>query len=165
VTPETTLRQQSYTWVILIFSSQNNNHHHIRCTWNSDWLLNQPLIPPNSHENPMQHSQQGVSGPGKKKPSGPFSFLFFSPNKQKTEQQPESNSTTSWTANPWKTSLCSATVTKHHHFSQLAGSKAPWMNVHNEQVSITHHVWLSYSLPEKIIQHSPWTPNKQKWKT
>jgi hypothetical protein len=54
-----------------------------------------------------------------------FFHFFFSKNKQKTEQQPESNSTTSWTANPWKTSLCSATVTKHHHFSQLAGSKAP----------------------------------------
>jgi hypothetical protein len=31
MTPETSLRYWSYTWVILIASSENNNHHHIRC--------------------------------------------------------------------------------------------------------------------------------------
>jgi hypothetical protein len=35
MSPETSLRCQSYTWVILIAPSQNNNNHHIRCRYNS----------------------------------------------------------------------------------------------------------------------------------
>jgi hypothetical protein len=38
-----------------------------------------------------------------------FFFSFLSPNNQKTENQSESNSGTSWTPNQWKASLhCSA---------------------------------------------------------
>jgi hypothetical protein len=41
-----------------------------------DRPLNQPLIAPNSHENPEQHSQQGMSNPGEKV-LGHFSFFFL----------------------------------------------------------------------------------------
>jgi hypothetical protein len=37
-----------------------------------DLCLNQPLIARNSHENPMQYSQQGMSSSGKKKKAEPF---------------------------------------------------------------------------------------------
>jgi hypothetical protein len=99
MTPETSLRHQSYTWVILTASSQNNNCHHIRCRKTfKDWPLNEPLIPPNSYN--LQHSQQGKSSPGKPPPS-PSSI------KLKIKDQVESNSVTSWTPSPWKdTSHC-----------------------------------------------------------
>jgi hypothetical protein len=51
--------------------------------------LNQSLIAPNSHKNPTWYNQQGMSGPGGKKPLA-ISLSFFSPNKQKTEHQSES---------------------------------------------------------------------------
>jgi hypothetical protein len=63
------------------------------------------------------HSQQGISSPGEKKPMLFLSVFFFSPNKQKTEPQPETNSSTSWTPNAWKASLHYAT------FPHQLGSK------------------------------------------
>jgi hypothetical protein len=43
------------------------------------------IIAPNSHKNPMQHSQQGMSGPVGKNPWPSLSLFFafpFSPKKQ-----------------------------------------------------------------------------------
>jgi hypothetical protein len=61
--------------------------------------LNQPLIAPNSHKNPMQHSQKGTL----------VVSLYFPPKKQKTEHQSESNSVTSWPSNLWKAYPCHTT--------------------------------------------------------
>jgi hypothetical protein len=98
-----------------------------------DCPLNQPLIAPNNCKNSEQHSQQGVSCPGKKAHQPFLSLSFFSPNKQKSVHQSESNSATSWTRSPWKASLCGC-CTEKRDFSPMASCKAACMNLQNEQV-------------------------------
>jgi hypothetical protein len=97
---------------------------------------------------------------GKKSPTAISTFFFlsffFSPNKQKTEHQSESNSVTSWTPSPQKVSPCHATLKKEASFLPTCQSKAACMKLQNEQVSITHHMQHLYPFPEKIIQHRPW---------
>jgi hypothetical protein len=80
---------------------------------------------------------------------------------QKTEHQSETNSATSWTPNLWKASLLWL-----HHFSPPVGFIAAWVNLQNEQVSITYYMWLPYPPPGNTIQHSPWQTKipPTKWK-
>jgi hypothetical protein len=125
--PETSSQFQSWPWVILIASRQNNKHHHIKL---KDWPLNQPLIAPNSHENPSWHSQEGMFTQGKK-PSGHFTLFFsFSQNKQKTDHQSELNSEASRNPNLWKASLCCANSPY-----QSVSNLLPWISRMNKWAS------------------------------
>jgi hypothetical protein len=125
----------------------------------------------------VQHSQQGVSTLGKKAP-WQFFLPFFSFNKQKTEHQWESNTTTSWIPNSWKASYALPCRTESqevcalrkeaYHYTPPASFKAVCINLQTQQVSNTHHKWLPHPSPKNIIQCSPgWVEplTQQNWKS
>jgi hypothetical protein len=123
-----------------------------------DWPLNQPLIAPNSCKNPMQHSQQGVSGPGVGGGGNlsHFLFFFFLPT---SRRQNINQNQTLWHPGPLacgKPPYTTPHWEKQQHFSTPAASKAACMNLQNEQVSIMHNMQLPHLSSGNIIQCSPW---------
>jgi hypothetical protein len=98
-----------------------------------------------------------VSFTGKKAPWLFFFLFLLFLNKWKLEHQSESNSATSWTTNPWKSSLSHTALREALCcFSRPVDSKDACVNLQNEQVSIMHYVQFPYPLPGNIIQHRPW---------
>jgi hypothetical protein len=62
-------------------------------------------------KNPMHHSQQDLSNPGKK-PLGCFSFLFSFSQQTENRSSIRSNSVTFWTPRPWEVFLHHAALKK-----------------------------------------------------
>jgi hypothetical protein len=90
-----------------------------------------------------------MSGHGEKRPLA--ASVFFSPNKQKTEHQSESNSVTSWIPNLWKASLYHAALKKEAPFL-LASQLQSCLSETAEQTG-EHHVPCMTPLP------TPWENN------